>query len=771
MNDYPREQLCAIVQECGRDIWTDPRRCEALLRDYCGQHRKEINLLVNAIRERVPADLSGSKGGMPMQVLLAQLSKRLQEHVAVTQEAAQWAVGSWALALDLVSVADLPRVFPPLSPQKGPEHPRPGHLVVALDGTGTHTGLTAALRAAAPGSTIQVRRGLHHVGQGLQVTKPITLLGDGKDVTEVVGTENVLRYSGNGVFELRDLTVRRNGRPQAGTERDVWDVVIVQSGEVHLEHCRLTGAVERGQDRQAGLRVEGEVRGRVRGCVLQENRCGILLMGEAALELEDNTCTENEVSGIYYCERSGGTASRNTCSRSRRAPIGTGIAVHDQAHPDLVGNECANNGGGISYGESASGMARDNRCLNNFANGIQVAEQSQPTLEGNTCQNNGLHGLAFYQSSGGKAWKNSCRDNGINGISVSHQARPHLTDNICTGNGEYGIKVEEQSRSVLERCQVMHNHASGIVVREKGNATIWNCTIAGNQRFGIEVVDTASATVENSDLRGNQQGSWLIEPGGCVTAARNQEDRRGAVSVTFHTAVNETTSTPLDGPISALPASAARLYALVQFSQLHGTHTCRFDWYAPTGRLYNSTDLRIEQANGACPSHAWLAIRGHPPATQPGSWRLQVSLDGTPVNDVTMQITAGPGPPIDRAPGGLRRRIAAYVIDALILVIPLQILSTALGPSLEAVDSLLNVVIYWTYFARLESSSRQATVGKMALGLRVETARGGTLTPRRAAVRTLVSTLVFVGILLAVFTERRQALHDKLTGSVVVRRL
>jgi hypothetical protein len=44
MNDLPRQKLRELIVEYGRSLCDDPRRCEALLKDYCGQHKREIFL-------------------------------------------------------------------------------------------------------------------------------------------------------------------------------------------------------------------------------------------------------------------------------------------------------------------------------------------------------------------------------------------------------------------------------------------------------------------------------------------------------------------------------------------------------------------------------------------------------------------------------------------------------------------------------------------------------------------------------------------------------
>ena len=79
----------------------------------------------------------------------------------------------------------------------------------------------------------------------------------------------------------------------------------------------------------------------------------------------------------------------------------------------------------------------------------------------------------------------------------------------------------------------------------------------------------------------------------------------------------------------------------------------------------------------------------------------------------------------------------------------------------------------WLYFAFQESSSRQATFGARACHLRVVDLDGARLSFARATGRHAARYVTFgsfgVGLLLWFFTPRRQALHDFLSGSVVVR--
>jgi len=92
VNDVPRQKLCEIIARYGCSVCDDPRRCEGLLRDLCAEHRRELFVLVSALKEGVAADLLASTGSEPQQVLLARLTARLQENLALAEDAARWAV-------------------------------------------------------------------------------------------------------------------------------------------------------------------------------------------------------------------------------------------------------------------------------------------------------------------------------------------------------------------------------------------------------------------------------------------------------------------------------------------------------------------------------------------------------------------------------------------------------------------------------------------------------------------------------------------------------
>ena len=137
-------------------------------------------------------------------------------------------------------------------------------------------------------------------------------------------------------------------------------------------------------------------------------------------------------------------------------------------------------------------------------------------------------------------------------------------------------------------------------------------------------------------------------------------------------------------------------------------------------------------------------------------------------------------------------RVAACLIDALIMTVVGAvaggILGAVIGGSMGAQgadpDTIQSAVIVpayafglvlnLVYFAGMESSSRQATFGKSALGLVVTTMQGERLSFGRAAGRYLgkiLSGLILgIGYVMIGFTDKKQGLHDLVASTLVLKK-
>lgn len=144
---------------------------------------------------------------------------------------------------------------------------------------------------------------------------------------------------------------------------------------------------------------------------------------------------------------------------------------------------------------------------------------------------------------------------------------------------------------------------------------------------------------------------------------------------------------------------------------------------------------------------------------------------------------------------GFWLRLAAALLDALVIFIPLIWLimivlillkvsiltffkSFATNDDANAIEiiilfTLLPFLAIKAYGALMESSRLQATIGKLAVGIYVTDLQGHRITRGRAGARTfaklLSSMTIGIGYALCAFTGKKQALHDLITKSLVLR--
>lgn len=132
------------------------------------------------------------------------------------------------------------------------------------------------------------------------------------------------------------------------------------------------------------------------------------------------------------------------------------------------------------------------------------------------------------------------------------------------------------------------------------------------------------------------------------------------------------------------------------------------------------------------------------------------------------------GPSVDYA--GFWARLAAYIVDCAILwflLIAISAGASFVDGSYIILGQLIWFVISLLYWPVMESSASQATLGKRIIGIEVTDLNGKRMSFLHALLRNLAKIIssipLCIGYLLAAFTPRKQALHDMLTKSMVVR--
>ena len=126
--------------------------------------------------------------------------------------------------------------------------------------------------------------------------------------------------------------------------------------------------------------------------------------------------------------------------------------------------------------------------------------------------------------------------------------------------------------------------------------------------------------------------------------------------------------------------------------------------------------------------------------------------------------------------GGFWVRFLAYLVDSVIFFTLLVALAAGaaflgdLGATVITAAAIVGPLLYW---GLMQASARQATFGKALLGMKVTDADGQRLSLGRSLARELakyVSAIpMMLGFVLAAFTGRKQALHDMIASTTVLR--
>lgn len=136
------------------------------------------------------------------------------------------------------------------------------------------------------------------------------------------------------------------------------------------------------------------------------------------------------------------------------------------------------------------------------------------------------------------------------------------------------------------------------------------------------------------------------------------------------------------------------------------------------------------------------------------------------------------GPALKYASFGMR--LLALLIDAIILFVAsvfVQFLFGAAGMAIPGrvnaglfgLATLVNLAIGFAYYVFL-LTSQGATLGKMAMGVKIVTAEGGPLSFGRATGRYFCANFLEpftlgIGYLIALFDDQARTLHDRICGT------
>jgi parallel beta-helix repeat protein len=529
MNDAPRRKLREIIERHGREIVENPRRVEGLLRDYCGEFRREISVLIMAIEEHSAADLLAAPASLPRRVLISRLTQRLCDDLALSEPAARWAVESWAWALNVITDAELEageteraakggavetaeNASSPIAAQttRAKQNARSNQtartsqttlpqsanvtalnavFVVSAGGGGNFTSINEALRNAAPNSRLLIREGLYE--ESVVLDKNVEIEGDGAIENIVVRSRSQSCVSMRTErAAVRGLTLE--GRGKAGGR--AFFAVDVPFGALVLENCRISS------DTLSCVAIHG---------------------ANANPFLKNCSVHDGADSGIYIFDNA--RASIQDCDVYRSANVN--LAITQGANPTVKNCRIfeGENGGVVVWGNGAAGVIEDCEIFRHRLANVGVSQSANPTFRRCKIFGGGDSGVFVHQKGYGAFEECDVYGNRKAEIAVTDGSYTALRRCSVHDGQESGIYIGNSARALVENCSIYDNRDAGVSVYGESAVAVRRCNVRRNGKVAVRVKGASRASVEDSDLRGNGLATWETEYGVIVERKNNRE--------------------------------------------------------------------------------------------------------------------------------------------------------------------------------------------------------------------------------------------------------
>lgn len=131
---------------------------------------------------------------------------------------------------------------------------------------------------------------------------------------------------------------------------------------------------------------------------------------------------------------------------------------------------------------------------------------------------------------------------------------------------------------------------------------------------------------------------------------------------------------------------------------------------------------------------------------------------------------------------GIIARVKAYLMDLVIQLtvsFTLGIIINLIMSGFDFSELRLSVILLFSYIILpifslaysiyFEQSEKQATIGKQVVDIKVTDTDGNRLSWGKAIVRNLLKYIVTIGSVVAIFTDKKQALHDMAASTIVTK--
>jgi len=403
--------------------------------------------------------------------------------------------------------------------------------------------IQAAIDAAEEGAVICLTQGTWE--ERIEIEKSLTLQGEDMEHTVIAGA-------------LEDHPLVR--------------IATSEGGSVSLRELTITGADGECTDPDggvcaAGVLVHGAARAEITGCIISENRIGILLGDSTEAEIARSTISRNRADGILLEDAARAEIVENTIENNG----GCGISSRTTGKVQGGGNGMSGNGadlcgnlpgelrtpstplltsaalvitispqgpsiqeavdalppGGtlvLRSGEYEAGVtiARDLRLeaeegarvvlrgRSTYAPAISLVSGGKVELKGLEVTG-GLHGILLAADAQAKIV--DCTVSSAKageGVLLWNTARAEITHSTISGNGSSGISLMHSAQLMLAASTVAENGLVGILLYDGAQAEISDSMISGNRYGGIELWDSTQAIIADSTVSGSIEDGILL---------------------------------------------------------------------------------------------------------------------------------------------------------------------------------------------------------------------------------------------------------------------
>jgi parallel beta-helix repeat protein len=375
------------------------------------------------------------------------------------------------------------------------------------------------INAVAEGGTVHVASGTYTEDPYVDVYKPVTLLGEGRDVVTVKVTE-----AWRGVFYVHAANVTITGFTVVSASGRGVGIWLYQAS-----NCTVKDNAASSIDH--GVYVEFSHNNTIDNNVFDSmTTSGISLYYDS----NDNALTNNYITrsgfGISLQDSSNNLIKNNIIPNSNWR----GIALAAGSNNVVEGNTVESTWLGISLEYSSNNMIKNNTCNSNnvgiyayreygdvienntansnrkrdtsYGKGIEIVECNEVVVRSNTVKSNEFVGISLYKTANGLVERNTAESNWI-GIYLGRASNNVVRNNFANFNDQ-GIYLLGESNDVIENNSVYANR-KGIYPHECNEIVIRNNIAKSNEYAGIHVYKTPNSLIEGNKVESNWLGIYL----------------------------------------------------------------------------------------------------------------------------------------------------------------------------------------------------------------------------------------------------------------------